>query len=111
MEPVALSGEAAARAAQRDKGGEQGQQQGKLVSGSGLSTSFKSSTLTRKADTPPDRPPKPNQDAFTCKIQANTAHPTAMFVVADGHGVNGHKASWLVAHHLQGSSMAVEDTR
>ena len=111
MEPVALGGEEAARVIKRDKCGEQGQQQGKLVNGSGLSISFKSSTITRKADTPPDRAPKPNQDAYTCKVQATCAHPTAMFAVADGHGVNGHKASWLVAHHLQSSSVAVEDIR
>ena len=37
--------------------------------------------------------------------------PTAMFAVCDGHGKHGHKASVLVARHLQESDMADKDVR
>ena len=73
--------------------------------------SFQSATITRKADVIPGGQKKPNQDSYASKVQATATVPTAMFAVCDGHGKHGHKASVLVARHLQESDMCVKDLR
>jgi len=67
--------------------------------------------MNRKADVIPGGTKKPNQDAYYGKAMTGSAvpNPFAAFSICDGHGQNGHKASWLVSSYLKEANFSVMD--